>query len=239
MNAGRRSLAFGLAMTLLCLATAAGCGGDGERGACKQRSPSVEVAGSCAFVVEYDGHRYFGNAAPVGPVEGRPLGTATQPGCQDTPDLPAPPDSEVEVAEIEGVRPDLAIMIRNRDDTVLIREDHGQLPPEVERLLRAPSCDSGEQSVELSGRWLGITGADGQTEVDLDPPYDVRIRVTESSFPAYERAELVVRVPEALGRPVTREDIESSLWVGGTLEATVSCRNVDFVASSIEAAAPR
>ena len=129
--------AIGLALTALFLAATAGCGGGGdESGAAGQRTPPAQVAGSCAFVVEYDGHRYLGNAAAVAPVEGRPLGTATQPGCQDTPNEPTPPDTEVEVAEIEGVPPEVAIVLRNRSDTILVREDREELPPEVQRLLR-------------------------------------------------------------------------------------------------------
>lgn len=202
---------------------------------------TTEVAASCVSVVDYDGHRYRGNAAPVSPVEGKPLGTATQPGCPPTPERPQPEDTAVEVAEIEGVSPELAIMIRGRDDSILVRDDvnAGRLPTELARLLRAPECDSGAKPVQIFGRWLGILGADGHTELDLDPPYDVRIKVAETSFAVYERADLTVRVPATLGSPLSRKDIESSLWAGGTLTATVSCRDGDFVASSIKAAPPR
>lgn len=201
---------------------------------------TTEVAASCASVVDYDGHGYRGNAAPVSPVEGKSLGTATQPGCQDTPEGQQPEDTAVEVAEIEGVSPELAIMIRGRDDSILVRDNvnAGRLPTELARLLRAPDCLSGGQPVEISGRWLGILGADGHTELDLDPPYDVRIKVAETSFAAYERAELTVRVPATLGSPLNRKDIRSSLWAGGTLTATISCRDGDFVATAITVAPP-
>lgn len=217
-----------------------GCGGNGGGSVTGQGSPTAEVAASCAFVVEYAGHRYLGNAAPVRPIEGRPLGAGTQPGCQDTPDGPEPEDSEVAVAEIEGVSPELAITLRGRDDSILIRDDvdYERLPAELERLLRVPGCDSGEQPVQISGRWLGILGADGHTELDLDPPYDVRIQVAETSVADYERAELTVRVPATLARPLSRKDIESSLLEGGTLTATVSCRDGAFVASAIKATPP-
>src|SRR4051812_10095018 len=212
MDARRSSIAFGLAMTGFCL-TGAACGGDGARDATAERT-HADVAASCALLVEYDGHRYLGNAAPVGPVEGKSLGAATVPGCQDTPNEPAPADSEVEVAEIKGVPREVAIMIRGQGETILVRDDasYKRLPPEVTRLLSAPRCDSGDRPVEISGRWLGILGADGHTELDLGPPYDLRIRVTEASLAVYERAELSVRVPPGLGRPLTRRDIEASLW---------------------------
>ena len=232
-------LSFVLA-TPLCLVAAAGCGGNSDGSVTGQSSQAAEVAASCAFVVDYDGHRYQGTATPVKPVEGRLLGTVTQPGCQDTPDGPAPSTEQIEVTEIEGVSPDLAITIRGHGDSVLIRDDvdHQRLPAELARLLRVPGCDSGEEPVQISGRWRGILGADGHTELDLNPPYDVRIEVTETSVADYERAELTVRVPTTLGRPLTRKDIESSLWEGGTLKATVSCRDGDFVASAIKAAPP-
>jgi hypothetical protein len=236
VDVSKRSVAFGLAATVLCVLGGAGCGG----GEAVDDGARANVAGSCAFVVEYGGHRYFGNAAPVAPAEGKRLGTATMPGCQDTPNAPTPADADVEVAEIEGVDREIAIMIRGRDETVLLREDVDpeRLPPPLSRLLSAPRCESGAQPAEVSGRWLGILGADGHTELDLDPPYDVRIRVSEASVAAYERAEINVRVPVALGTPLTRSDIESSLWEGGTLKATVSCHDGSFVASSVTAAPP-
>jgi hypothetical protein len=128
-----------MAATAVCLLTA-GCGGGGADDVAAERPPAADVAASCAFVVDYDGHRYLGNAAPVGPVEGTSLGTATQPGCRDTPGEPEPQDLDVEVAAVEGVSPEIAIVIRGRDDSILIRDDvdFDRLPPELARLLRAP-----------------------------------------------------------------------------------------------------
>jgi hypothetical protein len=221
--------------TLLIVTTAlvlAGCGGGGSESV----SDTPQTA-SCAFVVEYSGHRYLGNAAPVRPVEGKPLGVGIQPGCQDAPGGPESEDREVGVAEIEGVSPALAILIRGRDESILIRDDadYQRLPPEVARLLSAPSCHSGEQPVEITGRWLGILGADGNTELDLAPPYDLRIEVTKSSLADYARAELTIRVPTTLGRPLTRRDIESSLEEDGILKISLICRDGDFVASAVKA----
>lgn len=208
-------------------------------GGCRDADVGANVSASCAFVVDYDGHRYVGAAAQVGPVEGDPLGVATQPGCRDTPDGETPDDAEVEVVEIEAVSSEVALTIRGRHDSVLIREDvdFDRLPAELALLLRAPRCE-GLEPIRISGRWLGILGADGQTEVDLKPPYDVRINVTQSSSVRYARAELSVRVPADLGRPLVRSDIESSLWEGGTLSATVSCDGGRFVATAIDASPP-
>jgi len=56
----------------------------------------------------------------------------------------------------------------------------------------------------------GDRGVDGVSELDLQPPHDVRIRVADSSVADYERAELMVRVRAALDRRHSREDIEYS-----------------------------
>jgi Family of unknown function (DUF6281) len=226
-----------LALIAVGLLVLAGCG-DSGRSERRGDAPTEEAA--CILAVDYDGHRYVGTAAPVTPVGGRKLGTATRPGCGDTMEGPEPDETEVEVAAIQGVSPDVAILERGRTESVLIRDDvdSGQLPTELIRVLRAPDCSSGQEPVTVSGRWLGIIGADGHTELDLDPPYDVRIKVDESSFPDYTRAALTVRVPARLGRPLSRKDIESSLWEGGTLTATVSCTESRFVASTIRASAP-
>ena len=93
----------------------------------------------------------------------------------------------------------------------------------------------------IRAQWLwqqpGL-GADGHTELDLAPPYDVHIFVQETTSPRYERAFLTIRVPEELGRPLTRDDIHSSLWEGGTIEFTAGCNNGRYVALRVVAYPP-
>ena len=240
----RRSTQF-LAMLLVAalpLALAA-CGGETEvsGGSSTEVSGGVSGSASCAFLVRYDGRAYLGNGVEVAPVQGGSLGTGMIPPCNDTGGLgTGSPAEEVEVAEIQGVSPTVAIMLPGRNDVVLIRNDvdFDALPPELVRLNRAPSCDAHDEPIELAGDWLGILAADGNTEDDLAPPYDLEIFVHEASSPPYERSYLTVRVPDDLGRPLTHEDLKTSLWEGGRISLTVTCRGDNFVAERVAAQPP-
>ena len=71
------------------------------------------------------------------------------------------------------------------------------------------------------------------------PPYDVDLFAEQASEPRNERAYLTVRVPPAVGRPITRNDIESSLWEGGTVALRVRCSgDGGYVAENLEASPP-
>ncbi|MDQ4081369.1 MAG: hypothetical protein M3123_00525, partial [Actinomycetota bacterium] len=123
-------------------------------------------------------------------------------------------------------------------DTLLVREGLERLPRQLKRLVRARKCDAGDEPIQLSGPWLGITRLEGKRERELVPPYDLEIYVEESSAKRYERAFLTVRVPEALGRPLTRADVRSSLWEGGTIEISVGCDNARYIAKRVAAYPP-
>jgi len=90
-------------------------------------------------------------------------------------------------------------------------------------LMTSPSCDAGDTPLRLEGEWLGILGADGNTELDLLPPYDVDIRVRDASSDRYLRSLLTVRVPPTLGHPISHLDVRTALWKPGTLAAQVHC----------------
>ncbi len=128
----------GLLLLASCLVLAA-CGSDGEATATKpaQTGPP-KVAASCILAAEYDGHRYIGTAVKSPPREGPALGQAKVPACNDTPGaLEDSSDQLVDVAELEGVPPEVAIVWQGRDDVVLIREDVNQqkLPPALTKLI--------------------------------------------------------------------------------------------------------
>jgi hypothetical protein len=76
------------------------------------------------------------------------------------------------------------------------------------------------------------------TEVDLDTPYQIDMQVVHASVPRYRRAFLTIHVPEALGRPLSREDVETSLWKAGSISVTASCRDGDYVAQDVTASPP-
>jgi hypothetical protein len=90
----------------------------------------------------------------------------------------------------------------------------------------------------LSGPWLGILGADGKTELDLIPPYDLFIHVADASNARYKRAQLTVRVPPSFGRPISHADIENSLWKGGSIAITAGCDGSGFVAGDVRVLVP-
>jgi hypothetical protein len=220
-----------LAALLASVAVAAtGCGGGGGR----------EAAGgsaTCAFIPSFHGHRYSGVRVNVAPVAGRRLGVAHTPPCDDTGgSLPATSGERLPVAELPGVSTSVALVVLGMDDTLLVR-DANRLPEEIRRLMRVPACASSRR-LTLEGPWLGILQPNGGTELDMVPPYDVSVRVTRSSESRYLRASLAVRVPAVLGRPLSRHDVRTSLWKGGSISLTVACHDGRYVATTTTAAPP-
>jgi hypothetical protein len=178
--------------------------------------------GDCISSVRYQGQIYTWSDVEVAPREAGSVGNAgfycnlleARAGSE--------PDQEIELARIEGVPPEVALAWRRHSDMVFVREGVDPLRSEVRRLLEAPKCDPRNEPIEIAGPWLGIRGVVYE-EVDLVPPYDVDLLVEESSVPRYEQAFLAVRVPKALGRPLTRKDIRESLRRGGSIMLSVTC----------------
>ena len=210
---------------LLCavLAAPAGCSDAG----------GTAPEGQCALTAEFRGRSYSGMSVEVAPPEGEPLGTAVVPPCNDTNGADEAAE-EIEVARLPGASPSRALVWHGRRDVVLLRDALGPVPRAVTRLFRAPDCAAGDAPIHLRGDWFGILGADGDTETDLVPPYDVTLGVTESSPARYERAELTVRVPASLGRPLTRDDT-AVLSEGGEIEIDAGCNGRRFVALRVAA----
>jgi Family of unknown function (DUF6281) len=231
---GTAAVAGGVAALLVAVAAGCGSSSSAETG----DGADASVAAACAAVVVFEGDRYLGTYTAFVPVAGARLGSGTTPACADTPAATPGKPENVEVFELEGVSPDVAITSRGG---VFIRDgvDVERMPATLTRLLHPPSCVPADEPIELTGRWLGIIGADGHTELDLNPPYDVRVQVAESSAGRYERAELTIRVPEEAGHPLDRIDVRTSLWEQGTISATVRCREGAFVAETVDAEPPR
>lgn len=222
---------FGAAQLVPIMAVAlAGCAGGSTI------DPRGHAESDCAMVVTYHGRTYYGRVVRVAPLEGERTGSAILPGCNDTGETKDPTDEKIPVARLPGVSPKVALVWSGRGDTVLIREGSGPLPPEVAALFHAPRCDKRDVPIRLSGSWLGILGADGDTEVDLLPPYDIDLLVRDASVKRYERAYLTVRVPTSLGRPLSRGDVQSSLLKGGGgIEIVVRCDRSRFVVQQLTA----
>lgn len=192
--------------------------------------------GSCALVVIYEGKRYSPVRVEIAPQEGEPAGSATLPPCNDAEGSEESAE-EISVSELPGVSPEVALVWPGRHEMVLVREGTEEMPSEVARLREAPPCDPEDAPIHLSGMWLGILEPDESTEVDLVPPYDIEMLVADASPSKYVGANLVVRVPKDLGRPLSSEDVESSLWEGGTIEVTAECDR-GFVATKVMAFPP-
>jgi hypothetical protein len=195
-------------------------------------------ASSCAFVVHFRGHAYSALTVAIEPVPGPVLVDALMRGCNDTGQQSPPGEEHLRVAELPGVDPDVAVVWVDSPDRVFVREGVDPLPPAVAELVHAPDCNPRDAPVRLRGPWLGIIGADGKTELDLVPPYNLMLRVDEASAARYERAHLVVRVPPELGTPITHADIRSSLWEPGTITVTTTCEGDRFIAVRVQAFPP-
>lgn len=218
-----------ITMVAITVVALGACGG-GE-------TTSTEGSGSCALVVQYEGQSYEGMPVQVAPPEGEPAGTGILPPCNDTNDADEESE-EIELARFPDVSPDVALIWPGRHDIVLIAEGTDQLPKEVPALQSAPGCDPEQTPIRLYGEWWGILGADGETELDLIPPYDLQVVVTDATPDIYERADLFVRVPKSLGKPLTHDDVKSSLWEGGNIEILANCEGGRFTAERVEAFAP-
>jgi hypothetical protein len=228
----------GAALCAFLLAAASACGGADEGGSASETTGPDGSAGaaSCAFVVRYQGELYTAWGVEIVPPAGRPLGAGVLPGCDDG--HGASGDEEIELAELPGVPPGVAVLALGFPDMVLVREGL-DAPAEVEALSRAPRCDPADEPIELAGPWLSVAGREPLTPYEPDAPSHVELLVETSSAPRYERAYLTVRVPLGLKPPLTEADLESSLRQGGTIALRAHCReNGGFVADEVSARPP-
>jgi hypothetical protein len=175
---------------------------------------------SCIFSIRYEGAVYEAWGVQVAPRPGPSLGTGMLPECDD--EGLGENREEIEVLEMPGVSPEVAFLSPGYDDSVFVRRGISSLP-EVEALQRPVRCDPADEPIDLAGPWLGVLGDVGERDGDILLPYDVELFAASSSVPRYERAYLTVRVPETIEKPLTRQDVVSSLWEGGTVSATVRC----------------
>jgi hypothetical protein len=184
-------------------------------------------------MAQLDGRWYSGNGGiRVIPTYGDSLGTATIPPCEGG------DGSRIEAVSIVGVSPEVAFASPRFEDIVFIAEGTDSFPPALQRLRHEPRCNDRDAPIVLNGPWLGIIGADGNTEVDLVPPYDLSMRVDDASVARYERSFLTIHVAADIGRPLDREDVRSSLREGGNLSVTTACLDGQFWAEDLTASPP-
>ena len=64
------------------------------------------------------------------------------------------------------------------------------------------------------------------------------MRVDDASSDAYEDAFITVLVEPEAGTPITRHDVRTSLWEGGTIHIVATCRDEAFEATEISTSPP-
>jgi len=188
--------------------------------------------GDCQSFVWFRGHTYLGRHAVVIPELGPAVGEAVFPPCSSF-GQSSPPGERIEMTTVDGVDPNIAVVQEGSPDLVYVRVDVDRLPPTLVHAFTPLTCDPHLAPIRLQGTWLGILGADGNTELDMVPPYDVEVLVTRSSPSGYERADLTVRVPSSLGQPLSHADVEASLWTGGEIDLIATCRGERFLATGV------
>lgn len=153
----RPAVGAGLAALLTLVLVA--CGGAVSGGTPGETTPGGGIAaqGSCALAVRYQGSLYEASGVGVAPREGPSAGTGVLPGCDHGDG--ASSDEEIELATIAGVSPDVALVWPGHTDVVFVRREV-TLPPEVEALLHAPTCDPGDEPIDLSSLGTPLKRAD-------------------------------------------------------------------------------
>lgn len=184
-------------------------------------------AGDCAALLEYGGHRYYGerelrrDPATTGRVE-----TGTVPGCDDGGG--AGPDRRVQVAELAEVPMARAVLV---DGRLYVRYDR-RLPEAVRGWFPAPGCST-PLDFEVRGDWLGVRGAHRpRFDGDLRPPYRVAVHVTAGPE-EYLGATIRLLATGATHPGLGPDDVRSSLLAGGGLVAEVRCADGLFVATAL------
>lgn len=215
-------------LTSLCLVLA------GSAGACQAPSDGGGEA-SCAAVIELDGHTYWGRGGldRIPPTTGEAL-PAVVPGCDDSGGQDEPVrDESVQVQVLDGVEPRVAVLYH---DTLYLREGES-LPEETAAWFRASRCTT-EGEFELTADWLGVRSS-RKTRFDGDVrlPYRMMVRVTEGPAP-YVGGKVTLRASAPTGPTLTPEDVKSSLWEGGRVEATVRCEEGRFVLVAVRPLPP-
>ena len=237
--AGPRWAGLALAMVLVAACGQGGSGGptDGDstpppsEGAAGDGGLAAGggAAGACIAALEFQGQMYEGHAVNNAPEVGESLGDATFPPCNDTPGASEEATTS-EVAAIKGVNPDRAIVVvAQARDMVWVKAGTG-LPESLEGLMARATCDD-EGAFTLEGDWLGIP----DPGTDLVPPYRLQLYVTKTSpgYATYRDAQLSVRVNDETKNPVTKQDVKTSLWEGGSMRVDVHCNDGAFIADDL------
>ncbi len=156
-----------------------------------QTGGGVEMQGSCADLVRYDGHRYHGHGELQRmPATAGSAGTATRLACDDG--NGASPEEDIDVVELSDVPLNRAFLSHGQ---VYVR-DGLDLPAAARGWFEPTRCEDAAP-FELTGRWLGVEShRKVRFDGDLRPPYRLTAWVTQGP-----RAYVDTRVSIARRRP--------------------------------------
>ena len=214
------------ALPLLAGACSSGVGGTSD-----------ETSRSCVARLVVDGREYTGTGGLVREpdVTGEEV-EATLPGCNDTGGEDAPDEAVIAFA-LDGIDPQTALLFGS---DVYISEGSPQ-DEHLSELLRhwrsVPACETAGPFT-LSGDWLGVRGPhEPDVDGDIRAPYRLTMHVDDGPE-QYVRTQVVVRVTASTTPALDQDDVETSLWAGGTVTAEVECDGRRFVAVSVSSSPP-
>jgi hypothetical protein len=197
-------------------ATLASCS-SGERGA---------GSASCAAVIEYDGHTYWGaGGLKRDPVTTGRLVEGVLPICDDSggQDPPEVAEEAVRVAELADVPLATGFLWNG---SLYLRHRH-RLPAATRIWFRAPRCTTAGEFT-LTADWLGVTGGRKvRFDGDLRPPYRLQVHVTKGPN-AYVGTTVALRADATTEPTLGANDVKDSLWEGGQVAARVRCADGRF-----------
>lgn len=190
---------------------------------------------ACPAAVEIDGVTYNG----AGPTRRTPATTgdtlvAVLPGCDDSGGQDDAVEAEqIEVEVLTDVDPDLAVLWH---ESIYVRDGRA-LPASTRAWFTAPRCTT-EGPFNLVADWLGVMGPKKpRFDGDLRLPYRLEVRVTEGPS-RYVGATLTLRAGRATDPALSPADVKASLWEGGRVTASVTCRGGRFDVLGVTASGP-
>jgi hypothetical protein len=196
-------------------------------GGCEETPVSSGGDSPCQTVLDYHGHRYVrhGELRRDPTTTGR-VDSGTMPACDDG--NGAEPARQVQVAELADVSQRRAVLV---EGTLYVRTD---LPfPEVARIwFVSPRCSTGGW-FELDDDRLSVAGAPRpRFDGDLRPPYRLGVHVTHGPR-KYLGTTIRIQVTRRTHPSLGPEDVKTSLWQGGGLNARIRWFKHAFEATSI------
>lgn len=220
-----RLLAVGLAVAVAVPLT--GCQ-PSERGAGGGES-------ACPATVQVDGVTYDG----TGPTRRTPATTgdilpAVLPGCDDSGGKEdASPAEPIEVEVVRDIDPEVAVLWSG---AIFVREGR-TLPDSTRVWFTAPRCSTAGEFY-LVADWLGVMGPrKPRFDGDVRLPYRLEVHVTDG--PArYVGTRLTLHAGTSTDPALSPADVKASLWEGGQVTASVTCREGRFDVIGVTASGP-